>query len=370
MDTNTRTQLELNMPEDGNADHSFPPIQHITRQLWFVDDAGSRVIFCRHEPIFQFALDDQLTLRYVAVQLRVMGLAEQQEIAAAFGHSVRSQREWEALYQQAGLRGLERKPGSGRPAPLDTSQEAFLRTWFEQGLSYPVMAQRLGVGLDVVKRVLRRLGLRRRSNSVQATLPGTDDTDSGSLAAEPSTAAADAPVEAATRESADDVTEPKTVSRAIMTPEGVPADADSASRLESTAHVSPLLPVSPQSAEPPSPMPVVTVGGGSVVICKVEVVRIPVSEIDTYRWTPPAAEHARPATATSTTATSTTAKSTTAKSTTATSAPREAREPSVTASPDVSRPATNTSALDAAPRGFTLDVDPKDRSGDRALARL
>src|SRR5271167_3688367 len=133
----------------------------VTPSLWFVDHDGYRVIFCRHDPIYRVALDDLPHLHYVCVMLRQSALATQEELAAAFGHSVASQRRWERHYQQHGLDGLVNQSSSGRPRKLDKAQEQFVRRWFLQGLSKAQIARRLGVGEATVNRTCQRLGLQR-----------------------------------------------------------------------------------------------------------------------------------------------------------------------------------------------------------------
>ncbi|HID20984.1 MAG TPA: helix-turn-helix domain-containing protein [Planctomycetaceae bacterium] len=77
--------------------------------VWMVDRDGMRVIFCRHEPLFRIPLGDEVSVRMAAVTLRLSKLATQEEIARAFGHSVATQRRWEARYQQESLAGLSPK---------------------------------------------------------------------------------------------------------------------------------------------------------------------------------------------------------------------------------------------------------------------
>jgi transposase len=138
----------------------------VTASLWFVDQDGYRVVFCRHEPIYRITLDDLPHLRFVCVMLRQSELATQEELACAFGHSVASQRRWERRYQQFGLDGLLDQPPSGRPRKLDKAQEQFVRRWFLQGLSKAQIARRLGVGEATVARTCQRLGLQRPAQAV------------------------------------------------------------------------------------------------------------------------------------------------------------------------------------------------------------
>ena len=88
----------------------------INRTLTIVDEAGVRVFFQWQEPLFRFSLSDSLSLRYVAVQLRLGELATQEEIAQ----------------------------------------------WFQQGVSNREMAKRLGVSQTTIHRALTRLGLHRQ----------------------------------------------------------------------------------------------------------------------------------------------------------------------------------------------------------------
>jgi hypothetical protein len=58
------------------------------------------------EILYRIALDDSVHWALVAVTLRQSELATQIEIAAAFGHSVATQRRWETRYAQHGSDGL------------------------------------------------------------------------------------------------------------------------------------------------------------------------------------------------------------------------------------------------------------------------
>jgi len=99
----------------------------INRALSFMDQAGERVVLHWHEPLFRFALSDTLTLRYVAVHLRIGNLATQEEIAEAFEHSVATQRRWENRYQAHGLDGLRSGKSSGRPSGIPETLDGVLR---------------------------------------------------------------------------------------------------------------------------------------------------------------------------------------------------------------------------------------------------
>jgi transposase len=143
--------------------------------VWFVDRDGYRVVFRWHEPIYTVALCDVVHLRLVAVALRQSGLATQEEICHAFGHSVATQARWERLYRRHGLEGLTPKKIPGRPGELDKSQEGFIRRWFNAGWSNREMAKRLGVDEATIRRVLKRLGLHRKSEAGERMLPQIEE---------------------------------------------------------------------------------------------------------------------------------------------------------------------------------------------------
>lgn len=194
MNTNTPDQLELPLEEIPADGRTF-----ISDSLWFVDSDGSRVVFYRHEVLYRIALADVVHLRLVAVSLRQSGLASQEEIARAFGHSVATQARWERQYQKDGIEGLTPRRRPGRGPELDRTQESLVRRWFHKGLSNCQMAKRLGVDEATIRRTLRRLKLARR-RPLPPRLPGIEQPTAEVLPAE--TAPIAAPAERADAASA------------------------------------------------------------------------------------------------------------------------------------------------------------------------
>src|SRR3954471_19780089 len=137
-------------------DNTEPASSHrrtfINPTLWFDDCDGYRVVFCRHEVLYRVALGDPLHLALVAVTLRQSELATQVEIAAAFGHSVATQRRWETRYAQYGSDGLLAKKPTGRHPKLDSGQQVFVERWFHNGVSNHEMARRLAVSEATIRR--------------------------------------------------------------------------------------------------------------------------------------------------------------------------------------------------------------------------
>jgi len=144
----------------------------INERVWFVDHDGWRVVFVGWgaTPLFRIALADKQEVRAVAVWLRTMGYAKQQEIACAFAHSVASQRRWESQYENDGLAGLVPKAPPGPQVKVDRSQARYVRKWFEEGVSNCEIASRLGVDESTIRRTLRRLGLRRENSNLETPL--------------------------------------------------------------------------------------------------------------------------------------------------------------------------------------------------------
>lgn len=319
MDTRPLSQPRLAFTDEMSAKEDPQDSRRrtvINDHLWFVDDHQSRVFFFRHEVIYQAALDDKVHLRFIAVSLRLNGHATQAEITRAFGHSVRAQRDWETQFQQEGLQGLERKAGSGRRSHLPSSQDVLLRKWFQQGVTQKAMAERLGVGVNVVKRALARLGLRRAKTTPQRVIDWNHDTNTITAGA-----SGENPCQSA--EPADDSLPS---SDAARQDESSGDQADS----ETVAHGSL---AAPAACEGTTSKPVsVTVGGGPVVIGKVEVVKVPVSEL-------------------------------------ARRGASNGEGPHGERGSDLEGAKQAVIAKQAA-TGFTIDDDPTDRSGDRALARV
>ena len=169
MNTSSDTPL-LDTPES-NSNHVRTFINPI---LWFDDCKGYRVVFCRHEILYRIAWDDSVHLALVAVTLRQSELATQVEIAAAFGHSVATQRRWETRYSQHGSGGLQANTPTGRPAKLDRGQQVFVERWFQLGVSNHEMARRLAVSEATIRRALHKAGLRRQTTPA-AELPFAAD---------------------------------------------------------------------------------------------------------------------------------------------------------------------------------------------------
>lgn len=146
-------------------------VTDINGRVWFTDNDGFLVVFQGFDtPLYRVALNDEVQMRFVAVHLRLGGLARQEEIARAFGHSVETQRRWERRFEAEGLEGLRRKKARGAPIKITTTQEAYIRKWYEAGEKNREVARRLGVSEATVRNALKRMGLHRDTDKT-ASLP-------------------------------------------------------------------------------------------------------------------------------------------------------------------------------------------------------
>src|SRR5512136_2144048 len=64
---------------------------------------GWRVVLVSGVPFARFSSEDKVSQRFACATLRLLGLAGQEEISAAFGHGRASQARWEKLYREEGL---------------------------------------------------------------------------------------------------------------------------------------------------------------------------------------------------------------------------------------------------------------------------
>lgn len=144
-------------------------VTDINGRVWFTDNDGFRVVYQGVDtPLYRVALNDEVQVRYVAVNLRLGGLARQEEIARAFGHSVETQRRWERRYEAKGLEGLRRKKARGATIKITATQEAYIRKWYEAGETNREVARRLGVSEGTVRNALKRMGLHRDTDKTAA----------------------------------------------------------------------------------------------------------------------------------------------------------------------------------------------------------
>lgn len=153
------------------------------------EQSGLQTLFVGGIPFFVLHRDDEHSKRYLCVQLRLQGLAQQLELAAAFGHDRITQYRWEKKFEEEGLAGLAPYRPEGRPVSLPESIEETVVKLHETGLGMRRISSQLGLTLGVVRGVYERRGLEAHSRGEQASLYGLDSSvrlrPRSSLAARP-----------------------------------------------------------------------------------------------------------------------------------------------------------------------------------------
>ena len=81
----------------------------------FDDHDGQRSVQIHGQSFYTCDLDDEVTERFVWVQLHLAGCAKMVEIAAATGIALRSLQRWKKRVAQGGFEALLPKPIPGRP---------------------------------------------------------------------------------------------------------------------------------------------------------------------------------------------------------------------------------------------------------------
>lgn len=151
-----------------------------------------RVVVARGMPVHTYAADDRMAEAYAMVQLVDQGMAQQREVAVAFGCTPRTVRRLQARFAAGGLPSLARQPGypTGRPRAT-TSRDRAIVDARKKGSSNRAIAREFGVDEKTVRKALRRAGW-VEPKPVQGTLdlgpPAASAADPNLSASAPQTA--------------------------------------------------------------------------------------------------------------------------------------------------------------------------------------
>jgi transposase len=132
---------------------------------------GHRLVIVSGIVLSQYALDDHMAEAYAMVALFEQGWADQNDVARAFGCSVRTMRRHQRRYDDGGLPALGHGRGypKGRPR-LQTSRKQLVHRLKTEGHSNREIARRIGISEMAVRKLLRRLGWKKQGPE-QTLLP-------------------------------------------------------------------------------------------------------------------------------------------------------------------------------------------------------
>lgn len=132
---------------------------------------GHCVVLVSGMPLAQYALGDRMSEALAMVNLVDQGWADQNDVANAFGCSVRTLRRHQRRFEEGGLAALGRTGGYPRGRPrLSSMREQSIQQLKARGHSQNEIARCLGVTVRAVRKTLRRLGWKPQT-PVQTELP-------------------------------------------------------------------------------------------------------------------------------------------------------------------------------------------------------
>jgi transposase len=150
---------------DPNDDDFFPEARN-PKETYVINDRcrlltrnDHRVVLVSGLPMAQYALEDRMSEAQAMVSLVDLGWANQNDVAKAFGYSVRTLRRYQRRFGTGGLAALGRPNGypPGR-ARLPAADQRRLRQLKAQGCSHHEIGRQLGISVRAVRKRLRRLG--------------------------------------------------------------------------------------------------------------------------------------------------------------------------------------------------------------------
>jgi transposase len=114
---------------------------------------SQRLVVVRGLPIHRFAVDDSVARDYAMVLIVEAGHAQQNEVAAAFGCSIRTVRRHQKRYAEGGMAALAMRTG-WRPGRrrISRTRDATIRRLHEKGDSNRKIARKLGIDEKAVRK--------------------------------------------------------------------------------------------------------------------------------------------------------------------------------------------------------------------------
>jgi transposase len=160
-----------------SSDDLFPEVHNpeeyrvINQRCSVRTQDGHCVVLVSGIPHAQYAVGDRMSEALAMVNLVDQGWADQNDVAKAFGCSVRTLRRHQRRFDEGGLAALGRAGGypRGRPRMASVRQQS-IQQLKARGHSHNEIARRLGITVRAVRKTLRRLGWKPQT-PVQPELP-------------------------------------------------------------------------------------------------------------------------------------------------------------------------------------------------------
>ncbi len=158
-------------------DDLFPEVRNsqgtcaINERCLIRTQEGYRVVLLSGIPLAQYAVVDRMSEAHAMVNLVDQGWADQNDVAKAFGYSVRTVRRYQRRFEQDGLPALARSDGYPRGrARMAVSRRRWIQRLKKWGHSHSEIARRMGVSVRAIRKTVRRLGW-EPTPVLQAELP-------------------------------------------------------------------------------------------------------------------------------------------------------------------------------------------------------
>ena len=117
---------------------------------------GHRVVIASGVVLAQYALGDHMAESYAMVNLVDQGLANQTDVARAFGCSTRTVRRHQRRFEDGGLAALDRSPGYPRGRTRVAGwRRQLVQDLILQGHSHREIARRVGVSEKTIRKLVR-----------------------------------------------------------------------------------------------------------------------------------------------------------------------------------------------------------------------
>lgn len=130
------------------------------------------MVFAAGIPLYHYAKTDKAAAQYAMVQLVESGLANQQEVAAAFGCSRLTIYRSQKKFEEGGVADLiPKKTGPKGGHKINDLKAGRIIALKKKGLTYVGIASRLGLKEDTVRKALKRLGWSEPKPAEEMALP-------------------------------------------------------------------------------------------------------------------------------------------------------------------------------------------------------